>query len=244
MTAYFQVTGLIVHMRLVIPIAIPGHKSALASITAKNINIAEIVIQADELVQNEKALHAIKLRLSHTILKLYQHVYNARLLWLFLHERYHDGIQGTINRPLDNIDRERSINTIITRYRHIAAQGHQLPAAHINKALKIIRAIPLKWNSPADTVDPVTAPIVGHTIQHYTNKPSHIADNNAISVGPSVQQLAREIRIQWSKRHSAPKLQSLFLTRDLQLDAGDNLHTEYCLANAHGINKGKARCRC
>ncbi|KAF8317276.1 hypothetical protein F5887DRAFT_1088804 [Amanita rubescens] len=104
-TAYFQISNLMVFMCPVIPNAIPAHlKAVIAPITATNK--AAIIIQADELVQNEKALHAIKLRLSFTIFELYQHVYNARLLWMFLQERYKDDSPAILDGSLDKIDHD------------------------------------------------------------------------------------------------------------------------------------------
>ncbi|KAF8318846.1 hypothetical protein F5887DRAFT_928432 [Amanita rubescens] len=231
-TAYFQISNLMVFMCPVIPNAIPAHlKAVIAPITATNK--AAIIIQADELVQNEKALHAIKLRLSFTIFELYQHVYNARLLWMFLQERYKDDSPAILDGSLDKIDHDRSINKIITRYRHIAAQGHQFPAAHLNKALTTIRAVPLKWINQTAATSSVTA-----NNTNYSSPTAVRSGNTATQVGPiRVQQLASEIRSAWSLRHKAIK-QSPPSTQD------PNLHTENCLANASLTNKGKGRCRC
>ncbi|KAF8309948.1 hypothetical protein F5887DRAFT_1091779 [Amanita rubescens] len=212
-TAYFQISNLMVFMCPVIPNAIPAHlKAVIAPITATNK--AAIIIQADELVQNEKALH-------------------ARLLWMFLQERYKDDSPAILDGSLDKIDHDRSINKIITRYRHIAAQGHQFPAAHLNKALTTIRAVPSKWINQTAATSSVTA-----NNTNYSSPTAVRSGNTATQVGPiRVQQLASEIRSAWSLRHKAIK-QSPPSTQD------PNLHTEHCLANTSLTNKGKGRCRC
>ncbi|KAF8333311.1 hypothetical protein F5887DRAFT_1080340 [Amanita rubescens] len=231
--AYFQISNLMVFMCPVIPNAIPAHlKAVIALITSTNK--AAIIIQADELVQNEKALHAIKLRLSYTIFELYQHVYNARLLWMFLQEHYKDDSQAILDRSLDKIDHDRSINKIITCYRHIAAQGPKIPTAHLKKALTTIRAVPLKWINQTAATSSVTA-----NNTNYSSPTAVSSGNTASQVGPiRVQQLASEIHSAWSLWHHAIQKQCPLLTRD------NNSHTEHCLANASLTNKGKGRCRC
>jgi len=105
------------------PIAIPAAIQALVDQRQNYL---------DWLEDNEKARGSITLRLSNSIMEIFENVINARTLWIALRQRYGDTgqtsiyneYQATMNWKLDATkDPEMSLNSILAKFERLAGQG-------------------------------------------------------------------------------------------------------------------------